>query len=84
MLIALPLLVIPVILYNIVVLTGGAALADERLREPLFSIGMASGSSGSKPARNGMGKHSVSGSSEFGVPSMITAKTFPSGFVARK
>jgi len=43
MLIALPLLVIPVILYNIVVLTGGAALADERLREPLFSIGMASG-----------------------------------------
>ena len=43
MLIALPLLVIPVILYNIVALTGAAATADERLREPLFHIGMASG-----------------------------------------
>ena len=43
MLIALPLLVIPVILYNIVVLTGGAAMADERLREAIFSIPMASG-----------------------------------------
>ena len=43
MLIALPLLVIPVILYNIVVLTGGAAMADERLREAMFSIPMASG-----------------------------------------
>jgi hypothetical protein len=53
MLIALPLLVIPVVLYNIVVLTGvvsggsgaglGALSADSTLREALFSIPMASG-----------------------------------------
>lgn len=44
MLIALPLLVIPWALYNILVLTGGdAVLADERLREPIFQIPMASG-----------------------------------------
>ena len=55
MLIALPLLMIPVVLYNIVVLstlfTGGdttlaaAAGADAILRNPLFSIPMASGTS---------------------------------------
>jgi hypothetical protein len=55
MLIALPLLVIPVILYNIVVLTslfsGGdhtglaAGGADAILRDPMFSIPMASGTS---------------------------------------
>ena len=42
MLIALPLLVIPVILYNIVVLSGlgggGLAAADEAWRPSLFSI----------------------------------------------
>ena len=49
MLIALPLLVIPVILYNIVVLSGlgggGLAAADEALRQSLLSIPMASGAS---------------------------------------
>ena len=53
MLIALPLLVIPVVLYNIVVLSGlgdsgmagGLAAADEALRQSLFSIPMASGAS---------------------------------------
>ena len=55
MLIALPLLVIPVILYNIVVLSslmgGGdqtglaAGGADAILRDPMFSIPMASGTS---------------------------------------
>ena len=55
MLIALPLLVVPVVLYNLVVLTslvggeGQAALvgggADAVLREPMFSIPMASGAS---------------------------------------
>ncbi|MBU1345506.1 MAG: hypothetical protein KKA16_00980 [Alphaproteobacteria bacterium] len=49
MLIALPLLVIPVILYNIVVLTGigggGVAAADEALRQSMFSIPMTSGAS---------------------------------------
>ncbi|WP_426050540.1 hypothetical protein [Brevundimonas sp. SL161] len=49
MLIALPLLVIPVILYNIVVLSGlgggGLAAADDALRQSLFSIPMASGAS---------------------------------------
>ncbi|GAA0611909.1 hypothetical protein GCM10009422_03530 [Brevundimonas kwangchunensis] len=54
MLIALPLLVIPVVLYNLVVLTsvlgGGdasaaAAGADAVLRDPMFSIPMASGTS---------------------------------------
>jgi hypothetical protein len=48
MLIAIPLLIIPVILYNIVVLfqasgQGGMAAADAVLREPLFSIPMTSG-----------------------------------------
>ncbi|MBX3476927.1 MAG: hypothetical protein KF910_04930 [Brevundimonas sp.] len=50
MLIALPLLMIPVVLYNIVVLTNGLtgagmAAADATLREPMFSIPMASGAS---------------------------------------
>jgi len=50
MLIALPLLVIPVVLYNLVVLTelmggGGPVAADATLREAMFSIPMASGSS---------------------------------------
>ena len=48
MLIAIPLLLIPVILYNIVVLFGapgdmGMAQADAILRDPMFSIPMASG-----------------------------------------
>lgn len=48
MLIALPLLLIPVALYNIIILVGasgavGTALADERLRDPIFAIPMASG-----------------------------------------
>ncbi|WP_417231257.1 hypothetical protein [Brevundimonas sp.] len=48
MLIALPLLLIPVIIYNIVVLSGlmgsnGALQADAVLRDPLFSIPMTSG-----------------------------------------
>ncbi|CAN5322066.1 hypothetical protein BH09PSE1_BH09PSE1_08470 [soil metagenome] len=48
MLIALPLLMIPVILYNIVILFGatgggGMAQADAILRDPLFSIPMTSG-----------------------------------------
>jgi hypothetical protein len=48
MLIAIPLLLIPVILYNIVVLFGdssnvGMAQADALLRDPLFSIPMTSG-----------------------------------------
>lgn len=48
MLIALPLLFIPVLLYNIVVLfgasgNGGLAEADAILRDPMFSIPMASG-----------------------------------------
>ena len=50
MLIALPLLLIPVVLYNIVILFGGSgegglAAADEILRDPLFSIPMTSGAS---------------------------------------
>jgi len=50
MLIALPLLLIPVVLYNIVILFGassggGMAAADEILRDPLFSIPMTSGAS---------------------------------------
>ena len=55
MLIALPLLLIPVVLYNIVVLSsligGGseatmaAGGADAILRDPMFSIPMASGTS---------------------------------------
>lgn len=48
MLIALPLLLIPVVIYNIVVLSGlmggGEAInADVMLQDPLFSIPMASG-----------------------------------------
>jgi hypothetical protein len=48
MLIALPLLIIPVILYNIVILFGatgggGMAEADAILRDPLFSVPMTSG-----------------------------------------
>jgi hypothetical protein len=48
MLIAIPLLMIPVILYNIVVLTGvvggaGAVAADGSLRDVLFTIPMTSG-----------------------------------------
>jgi hypothetical protein len=48
MLIALPLLLIPVVLYNIVILfgaTGGGGLAeaDAILRDPLFSVAMTSG-----------------------------------------
>lgn len=50
MLIALPLLLIPVVLYNIVILFGGSGegglvAADEILRDPLFSIPMTSGAS---------------------------------------
>ncbi len=49
MLIALPLLAIPVVLYNIVILfgagSGGMAAADETLRQAMFSIPMASGAS---------------------------------------
>ena len=49
MLIALPLLLIPVVLYNIVVLSGlaggGVGVADEGLRQIMFSIPMASGAS---------------------------------------
>jgi hypothetical protein len=48
MLIALPLLLIPVVLYNIVILFGatgggGMAAADSILRDPLFSVPMTSG-----------------------------------------
>lgn len=48
MLIALPLLVIPVVLYNVVVLTGlfggsGVVGTDSALRDVLFTIPMASG-----------------------------------------
>ena len=50
LLVALPLLVIPVALYNIVVLTGGAgtaelgaATAEAGLRDSLFTVPMASG-----------------------------------------
>lgn len=48
MLIALPLLFIPVVLYNIVVLfgasgAGGMAQADAILRDPIFSVPMTSG-----------------------------------------
>lgn len=50
MLIALPLLLIPVVIYNIVVLSGmmgsnGALQADAVLRDPIFSIPMTSGAS---------------------------------------
>lgn len=48
MLIALPLLLIPVVLYNIVVLwgasgEGGLAAADQLLRDPVFTVPMTSG-----------------------------------------
>lgn len=48
MLIAIPLLLIPVVIYNLVILfsaggQGGMAEADAILREPLFSIPMTSG-----------------------------------------
>ncbi|WP_396594301.1 hypothetical protein [Brevundimonas sp. R86498] len=49
MLIALPLLAIPIVLYNIVILfgagSGGMTEADELLRQAMFSIPMASGAS---------------------------------------
>jgi len=50
MLVAIPLLLIPVVIYNIVVLFGvsgqGSYLgADAMLREPLFSVSMTSGAS---------------------------------------
>ena len=50
MLIAIPLLLIPVVLYAIFVLsgvvgTGGLAAAEQALADPLFSIPMVSGSS---------------------------------------
>jgi len=50
MLIALPLLLIPVVLYNIVILfgasgAGGMAAADSILRDPMFSVPMTSGAS---------------------------------------
>lgn len=49
MLIALPLLAIPVVLYNLVILfgagSGGMAAADETLRQAMFSIPMTSGAS---------------------------------------
>lgn len=50
MLVALPLLVIPVLIYNIVILFGGGgdggmAQADAILRDPLFSVPMTSGAS---------------------------------------
>ena len=67
-----------------------ASLAHARERpsflrsRPSGSIGSACGSSGSAPARSNCGKHSVSGSPEFGVPSMMTAKIFPSRPVLRK
>jgi hypothetical protein len=49
MLIAIPLLFIPVVFYAIVVLsgwvgTGGVSAAEQALRDPLFSIPMVSGS----------------------------------------
>jgi len=49
MLIAIPLLFIPVVIYTIVVLsglvgTGGLTAAEQALRDPLFSIPMVSGS----------------------------------------
>lgn len=49
MLIALPLLVIPVAIYAIVILTGvvgtgGVAAAEQALRDPIFTIPMVSGS----------------------------------------
>ena len=50
MLIAIPLLIIPVLIYNAVILLsaagdGGMANADAILRDPMFSIPMASGAS---------------------------------------
>lgn len=49
MLIAIPLLLVPVLIYNVFVIfgggAGGMAAADAALREPLFSVPMASGAS---------------------------------------
>jgi hypothetical protein len=49
MLIALPLLIIPVVIYVIVILSGvvgtaGVAAAEQALRDPLFTVPMVSGS----------------------------------------
>ena len=49
MLIALPLLVVPVVIYAIVILTGvvgagGVTAAEQALRDPIFTIPMVSGS----------------------------------------
>ena len=46
MLIAIPLLFIPVVIYTILVMvgSGGLAAAEQALRDPLFSIPMVSGS----------------------------------------
>jgi len=49
MLIALPLLVIPVVIYAVVILSGvvgtsGVAAAEQALRDPIFTIPMVSGS----------------------------------------
>jgi hypothetical protein len=48
MLIAIPLLILPVVIYNIVILfagqdAGGMVVVSDVLADPLFSIGMASG-----------------------------------------
>lgn len=40
---AIPLIIIPFILYNVVVLLGGNVIADEILRKPLFSLPMMRG-----------------------------------------
>lgn len=39
----IPLIIIPFILYNIIVVMGGGGVADEVLRRPLFSIPLPSG-----------------------------------------
>ncbi len=41
---AIPLMLIPFILYNVTVLFGGAVVADEIIRKPLFSLPMMRGS----------------------------------------
>jgi hypothetical protein len=40
---AIPLIIIPFILYNVVVLLGGGAVADDILRKPLFALPMMRG-----------------------------------------
>lgn len=40
---ALPLIIIPFIIYNVIVLLGGSAPADEVLRKPLFELPMMRG-----------------------------------------